>query len=195
MNTKGLALIITFSGLAFILNPAISGIGIPYPLLPGLIFQIWEIPTLVSFLLFGWKIGLPVAGINSFFLLTIYPSMSQPWYWLASFVSVTSMTLGVVIAIKLMSHRSQENHSAPLTKTLPASLALGILLRVVFMAPVMVLILSVLTSPPVALLGVMKFVLPPQAIFNVIVPLYMIPASFLIAKVINKNLKIGKVTI
>ena len=191
MNTKALALIVTFAGLAIILNPAISGIGIPFPLLPGLIFQVWEIPTIVAFLLFGWKIGLSVAGINSVFLLAVFPGMAQPWYWLGSFVSVTSMTMGVLAAIKLTNHVSAKSQPISLAKALAASLALGILFRVAFMAPVMLGILSLLNPHTIALPIVIRYVLPFQAVFNVIVPLYMIPAGFLIARVVSKNLKVG----
>jgi len=90
---------------------------------------------------------------------------------------------------------SQSNYSPnrnPLrSKTLVAYLALGVLFRVVFMAPVMLLILSILTYPSISVLGVVKVVLPLQAIFNILVPLYMIPSGYLIAKIINRNLRIG----
>lgn len=192
MNARKIALIICFAGLAIVLNPAISGIGIPYPLLPGMIFQIWEIPTVVAFLLFGLTVGFSVAAVNSAFLLVVYPGMAQPWYWLGSLVSVSSMMLGVCIARRFVSHNAPENQNPSRSKTLAAYLALGILFRVVFMAPVMLLILSTLTYPPIPVLGVVKVVLPLQAVFNIIVPLYMIPSGYLIAKIINRNLRIGK---
>jgi hypothetical protein len=191
MDARKIALVICFAGLAIVLNPVISGIGLPYPLLPGMVFQIWEIPTVAAFLLFGLTVGFSVAAINSAFLLTVYPGMAQPWYWLGSLISVSSMMLGVCIAHKLIRRNVSENQNPYRSKTLAASLALGILFRVVFMAPVMLLILSILTYPPIPALGVVKVVLPLQAIFNTIVPLYMIPSGYLIAKVINKNLKIG----
>ena len=192
LNAKELSLIITFGGLAIALNPTISGIGIPYPLLPGMIFQIWEIPTVAAFLLFGLKKGISVAGINSAFLLTIYPGMAQPWYWLGSFISVSSMMLGVYISHKIINHNYSEKIQKPSKlKILTASLALGVLFRVVFMAPVMLAILSVLTYPPLAVSRVATVVLPLQAVYNIIVPLYMIPTGYLIAKVVNRNLKVG----
>jgi riboflavin transporter FmnP len=191
VNTREIALTVCFAGLAIVLNPAISGIGIPYPLLPGMIFQIWEIPTVVAFLLFGFIVGFSVAAVNSVFLLAVYPGMAQPWYWLGSLVSVSSMMLGVWIANRIIRHTAPENRNPLRSKTLVAYLALGVLFRVVFMAPVMLLILSILTYPSISVLGVVKVVLPLQAIFNILVPLYMIPSGYLIAKIINRNLRIG----
>ena len=51
MNTKTVATIAVFSALAIALN--LSPFKIPAPFAPFLIYQIWEIPIVAAFLLFG----------------------------------------------------------------------------------------------------------------------------------------------
>src|SRR4030065_2736265 len=97
MNAKSIALIITFASLAIVLNPAISGMGIPYPLLPSLYFEVWEIPVIVACLLFGWKIAISVGLINSAFLIAVFPGMSQPYYF-TNFFAQVGMILGIYLA-------------------------------------------------------------------------------------------------
>ncbi len=191
MNAKTIASVITFAAFAIVLNPAISGVGLPYPLLPGMVFQIWEIPTVVAFLLFGLSVGFSVAAINSIFLLAVYPGMAQPWYWLGSLISVSSMMLGFLLAQRLAKRVFPNDRPFSKTKAFTVSLATSILFRVVCLAPVMVAILSFLTYPSIPVLGVVYFVLPWQAIFNIIVPLYMVPTGYLIAKIISRSLRVG----
>ncbi len=195
MNAKTVSLVITFAALAIVLNPAISGIGLPYPLLPGMVFQIWEIPTVAAFLLFGLSVGLSVAAINSVFLLAVYPGMAQPWYWFGSLISVSSMMLGFLLAQRLIDRLFPNHRPSSKAKMFTVSLASSILFRVVCMAPVMVAILSFLTYPSIPVLGVVYFVLPWQAIFNIIVPLYMVPAGYLIAMIVSRNLRVGNTLI
>ena len=195
MKAKTLGLIVTFSALAITLNPAISGFGLPFPLLPSMILQIWEIPMVAAFLLFGPKVGFSVAGVNSIFLLSIYPGSSRPWYWLGSFLSVSSMMLGVLLAQKLLTRKQDTTATLERPnsrkKIMVTSLALGMLLRVVVMAPYMFAVLALLTSPPIATVRIFTYVLPLQAIYNVVVCLYMIPTGYLIAKLISDNLRVG----
>ena len=150
MDAKTIGLIITFSALAIALNPAISGIGFPFPLFPSLILQIWEIPIVAAFLLFGLKVGFSIAGVNSIFLLAVYPGTSRPWYWLGSFFSVSIMMLGVLLAQKLLVRKQNpiRTHDKPLSrkKVMGSSLIFGMLLRVAVMAPYMFVILAFLTS-------------------------------------------------
>lgn len=193
LNAKAIALIITFSGLAIVLNPAISGVGLPYPLLPGLWFQIWEIPLIAAFLLFGFKVAVSADLLNAAFLLAVFPGPSQPYYS-TNAIATFGMILGIHLATKLVSRNASEDKSVSRTKLVSVSVALAILFRVVFMAAVMFSILyfdPIGVYPPIPAMYIVATVLPVQAVFNVIVPLYMIPSGYLIAKVISKNLKVG----
>lgn len=60
MNTKSIALIITFAAVAIALN----AVKIPSVFYPGVPYQISQIPIIVAFVLFGARIGLLVGVLN-----------------------------------------------------------------------------------------------------------------------------------
>ena len=193
MNAKSIALIITFASLAIVLNPAISGMGIPYPLLPSLYFEVWEIPVIVAFLLFGWKIAISVGLINSAFLVAVFPGMSQPYY-ATNFFAQIAMMIGIYLASRLVPGKAAEGKPVSRTKIVLASVLLAILFRVVLMWANMFFILYVdplQVYPTTPVWYIVTIIWPPQAVFNVILALYMVPSSYLIARVISRNMKIG----
>jgi hypothetical protein len=193
VDAKTTALISVFAVLAIVLNPAISGVGLPYPLLPGLYFEIWEIPIIAAFLLFGVKVALASELLNVVFLFAVFPGPSQPYYT-TNVIAVTGMILGVYMATMFVARNTSDEKPVSKAKLIRVSVALAIVFRVVFMALVMFSILyfdPVGVYPPIPVNYIVATVLPLQAIFNVILPIYMIPTSFLIAKTVSKNLKIG----
>ena len=103
MNAKILAVIIVFASLTVVLNPAVTGIGVPAPYLPFLVYQIWEVPIVVLFLLVGPKYAIPIAVLNAFVLLALFIGPgglpTGPFYNLAASLS---MLLGVYIAHKII---------------------------------------------------------------------------------------------
>ena len=192
-NAKTVALIITFTGLAVALNPAISGITFPFPLLPTLYFQIWEIPLITAFMLFGSKVALSADFLNAIFLIAFFPGLSQPYYWISAFATA-GMMAGIYLAFKLQ--QPPVPKGKPLTKTKFLSLALGLsmLFRVVIMAALMFSVLyfdPLNVYPPMPALWISVTILPPQAIFNIIMPIIIVPSSYLVAKTINRNLTIN----
>ena len=94
MNTRKLAIITIFTAIttALVLSPA----KFPAPFAPFLKYQIWEIPIVIAFLLFGPSIGLSTSIINTLLLLVVYPGdlPTGPLYNLAA---VSSMLLGVYV--------------------------------------------------------------------------------------------------
>jgi riboflavin transporter FmnP len=102
-NARSIALVTTLAGVAVVLNPAISGLGVPYPPFPSLIFNVWEIPVMVVFLLYGFKLGMGVASVNALFLFTVWPGPSRPFYALGTVVSAFSMMLGIYLMYKIFS--------------------------------------------------------------------------------------------
>ena len=193
MDAKSIALIITFAALAIVLNPAISGMGIPYPLLVGLWFQVWEIPIMVAFLLFGFKIAVAAGLINVGFLLAVFPGPSQPYYP-TNIIAQLGMMLGIYLASRILSRNASTDNPVSKPKLVSLSILLAILFRVTFMAPVMfgILYLDPLQMfPTTPAWYIVAIIWPPQAIFNVILPLYMIPSSYLIARLISRNMKVG----
>ena len=193
LNAKTIALIITFASLAIVLNPAISGIGIPYPLLPGLYFEVWEIPVLVAFLLFGWKVAISAGLINTAFLIAVFPGMSQPYYF-TNFFAQVSMIIGIYLATRLISGKIQEDKPVSSRRLVLSSVLLATFFRVVLMWANMFFILYVdplQVYPTTPAWYIVKIIWPPQAILNIILTLYMVPSSYLIARIVNRNMKIG----
>lgn len=94
MDSKAIAAIIVFSTLALVLN--LSPIKIPAPYATFLIYQIWEIPLVVAFLLYGPKVGVTVSIVNTLALLAIFQGElpTGPLYNLAA---VLSMLFGIYI--------------------------------------------------------------------------------------------------
>ena len=97
MDSRPIAAIIIFSALAIMLN--LSPIKIPAPYAPFLIYQIWEIPIVAAFLLYGSKVGVAVSILNTIALLAIFPGAlpTGPLYDLAA---VLSMLFGIYIIHK-----------------------------------------------------------------------------------------------
>ncbi len=191
-NARRIALIITFTGLAIVLNPAISGITFPFPLLPTLYFQIWEIPLIVAFMLFSFKVALSADFLNAIFLIAVFPGPTQPYYWISAFATA-GMMVGIYLASRL---RPTASEGKPLTKTKFLSLALGLsmLFRVVIMAALMFSVLyfdPINIYPPMPAMWISLTILPPQAVFNIIMPAIIVPTSYLVAKTINRNLMIN----
>ena len=72
MNTKKLALIIVFTALAISLKPATDP-KFPTPYAHFLIYQLWEIPIVIAFLIIGPIAGLAVCVINTSVLFADFP--------------------------------------------------------------------------------------------------------------------------
>ncbi|MDG7018437.1 MAG: hypothetical protein JRN73_08825 [Nitrososphaerota archaeon] len=147
---------------------------IPAPYASFLTYEVWEIPIVVAFLIFGWRAGVAVALINFLVLQLIAPGQlaTGPLYNLAA---VLLMLLGIQIAGVFTTG----------TKVaVAAATALGILVRVGGMNFLMAALMPL--PPPVG------FAIPPPllpefllliAIFNGTVALYTIPVAYWLARV------------
>jgi len=102
MDSKTIAFIIVFAALTVALN--LSPIKIPAPYAPFLIYQIWEIPIVAGFLLYGPRVGIPISIINTVVLLGVFPGElpTGPFYNLAA---VLSMLFGIYITHRFSAMR------------------------------------------------------------------------------------------
>lgn len=184
LNTKKIALGVTFAALTIVLN--ISQVKIPAPYAPYLIYQIWEIPIVAAFLLYGLIVGTLIAVINTLVLLAVFPGMliTGPIY---NFAAVMSMLFGLVIP-KIAKRNPQKYAEKSAVAMFTAS---GILFRVVIMTFVNWTFLRF--DPPVG------FGLPEEAViaslpliafFNATLAFYTIPLGYLIAKAIKSRVKV-----
>ena len=197
MKTAVLASDIVFAAVTVALNPSISGIGIPAPYAPFLEYQIWEIPIVASFLLYGAKYGVTIGILNSFVLLAIFMGPgglpAAPFY---NLIANLSMMLGVyvpqIVSKVRNQHREPEqsaNHTQKTALLITSSTVIGITLRVVVMSAVNFLVLGYgyplgYNMPQ----GAIVASLPLIALFNSTLALYTIPVGYTIANVVRARL-------
>ena len=191
MNTRAIAMTIALTAIAIVLNPAISGVGVPFPPLPRLIYNLWEIVIITAFLLMGFKSGISVAILNSAFLFAVYPGPSNSIFAIGNSVAASSMMVGIYIANRFTRKKSPKEKPFG-AKKIALSTILAMLLRIVVMAPIMFAILHFgILAPIIPDSLIVTIVLPIQAVFNITIALYTVPVGFLLAKVVGRNLKVG----
>ncbi len=189
MDTKRVALVAVFAALAIVLSPSISHISIPSPFF-GLPYQVWEIPIFVAFLVLGTRPGLLIACLASLALVAFHPTLIAVGGVLACF----AMLGGFYLAYKLVTRNVPEVAATSTRKIVIATTAGGIIFRTLVMAVQnyftlsMFLSLQGLDNSPSL---IVSFYMPMVAGFNITEPLYVIPLSYLIAKAIGPNLRIG----
>ena len=185
MNSKTISFAAIFA--AFTVAQNLSPIKIPAPYAPFLIYQIWEIPIVASFLLFGPQIGVGVTIINTLMLLAVFPGAlpTGPFYNLAA---VLGMLLGVYVALRLVQKVSILRSEAGVVACVTG---VGVLLRVGVMTVVNWILLPY--PPPVGYSmpqGLVIAWLPLIGIFNFTLALYTVPLGHFLAKVAELSTKI-----
>jgi riboflavin transporter FmnP len=123
-RARNIATIAIFAALSVFLN--ISPLKLPAPFAPYLIYQIWEIPIVTAFLLFGPVAAVTITVLNTIILMGVFPGPlpAGPLYNLAA---VLSMLLGIYVVQKLVAEHFRTRRETMLTAT---STILGIVARV-----------------------------------------------------------------
>lgn len=187
MNAKNITITAVFAALTIVLNPAISGIGIPAPYAPFLIYELWEIPIVVAVFLYGLKFGISIAALNTVALLALFPGAlpTGPFYNLAA---VLSMLFGIFIANKIrLSNKPEDSFRVKRTALYTI---FGMTLRVTIMTVINYTFLRF--PPPVGFAypeEVIIATIPLTGLFNATLSLYTIPLGSSIAKLIRSNAK------
>lgn len=184
MDSKTVAVIVVFGALTVALN--LSPIKIPAPYAPFLIYEIWEIPIVASFLLFGLKVGTPISIINTALLLAIFPGElpTGPFYNLAA---VLSMLFGIYVVQRFLPTGLAERQEIALPVIFTA---FGILFRVGFMSLVNWAFLPF--APPVGFglpVEVVVATLPVVGFFNATLALYTIPVGYFAARIVGSSME------
>ncbi len=193
MNTKTLALIIIFVALTTSLN--IAGPKIPAPYAPFLLYQLWEIPIVLAFLIIGPKSGVIITVINTLILFAVYPGALPigPFY---NLIAVFSMLLGIYLPYKLANlsckNESLSNYLRQHTKLITVSATtLGITTRVIITT--IVNYFTIQQSYPIGFSfsqGAALGFLPLSVLFNATVALYTIPIAIGIAIAVSSRFKL-----
>ena len=189
MNTKEIALIITFAALTIALAP----FRIPSVYLPGVYYRFCEIPIVVAFLVFGPKIGISIAGLNVFAEIVLFPGPAVFVGRPIVFVLVLCMFLGIYFAHWLQKRKAKLNSNANL-KTGIYYTAFGTLIRTV-VAPLVNYPFYRYVVPLLSGLSLsdayVTALIPGFIIYALTFSLFTIPIGFLIARVVSRNLNVG----
>lgn len=187
MNAKTIAAVSIFAALTIALNLPWAP-KIPAPYMPFLYYQLWEIPIVAAFLLFGPLAGVLIAIINTIVLLGMFPGSlpTGPFYNLAA---ILGMFLGVYISYILVV-RVLGRHSEVLLAVF--STAVGATLRVGLMTIVNYALLR-FPSPvgySIPELGIIAM-LPLIGLFNATLALYTVPLGQLLAKAASSGARLS----
>ncbi|MCX8170750.1 MAG: hypothetical protein N3E47_02080, partial [Candidatus Bathyarchaeota archaeon] len=130
LRSRKIALIAVFTALTVSLN-LFSPIRIPAPYAPFLIYQVWEVPIVAAFLLYGFSVGALISVVNTLVLLAVFPGalLAGPFYNLSAIVSMLLGLFSGMSAIKSMD-RGIQGYRVKSTLVLTAC---GILFRAAIM--------------------------------------------------------------
>ncbi len=184
MDTKTLASIAVFAAIAVVLN--LSPLKFAAPFAFYLFYQIWEIPIVAAFLLYGFKVGFSISIINALVLLAVFPGASPtgPFY---NLTAVLSMLLGLHLVHSFVGDRFTEKRGISIAAI---ATAVGIFTRVGIMS---IFNWVFLRFPPPFGFALGVEALPSEllviGLFNATLALYTIPIGILIARAVSLNMK------
>jgi len=181
------------------LSMALEPLRIPIFFWPGQYFHFWEVPVIIAFFLFGFKVGFSVAILDAIGYITLFPDgagiIGPPW----RIVVILTMFTGLLLAKKIVSHYfiiNDKNLQKEKRWTKPVLFftVFAIISRVVIMPFVDFAVYKFLlpfvighSIPDIYIMSLM----PAIIFFNIVVPLYTIPIAYLTSKTIHTNMKIG----
>ncbi|MEM3652336.1 MAG: ECF transporter S component, partial [Nitrososphaerales archaeon] len=138
-RTRRLAAIAVFAAVAAVIRLQSKVLSLPFPLMPALKLEIWEIPVALGLLLYGPTVGFSAGAVVLAIGLMIG---SNPTGQVYNFIAFSSMLLGMTLANKIYSRSRRFNlKGSVLTSTLG-----GIVVRVGVMVPLMLVMLPL--PPP-----------------------------------------------
>jgi riboflavin transporter FmnP len=179
MNTRTLALVVIFAALSTVLD--LSPLKIPFPPLSFLYYQLWEIPIVVVFLVYGATELILVTTINTIVLTVFFPG-GLPLGPLYNAAAILSMILGMGM-IKILVARHVPKHD---TFVVALYTTFGVLFRTACMSLVNYSILGLPYPFGYSLPNATIIVwLPLIAVFNATLALYTIPSGYALARVLK----------
>ena len=189
MNTRSIAIIITFTALCIVLIP----FRIPTLYWPGFYYYWWEIPIIAAFLLFGFKVAFSISVLNTLARMALGVTPNPLLLPLISFQPLLIMLFGVYLAQKLIQRQFLKGKIISDAKKGVYITALGVAARAMILPFIDYVNYHTLFPffvgrdfPEAYITGIM----PGIVLFNILVPLYGISIGYLVAKTVSKNLKI-----
>ena len=192
LNTKSISLIAIFAALAIIVN----AIRIPTFYLPGFFYSLYEIPILVTFIIYGFKIGflveiIHIIGQEIFFPLGPAGIVTYPMGLVVHLLMFSGIYLAnTIIKRKNVSEKGEKK--ALIYYTGFATALRGALMPIIDYSILYNILLPIAlgrTIPETYILAL----LPGFILYNVTNALYAIPIAYLIAQKVSKQLKISPI--
>ena len=188
MKTSKIAVIIAFSALTIVLNIVI----VPSLYWPGFNYRIYEIVMVVAFLLFGFKVGVAVAALNVLGQMLLFPVPGGIVAYPFGMIAVLVMMAGVYFANYLFQNRFSKGSISSARMILYLTI-LGVAARAIIMPfldygvlyHVLLPVALNVTIPETYTMSL----LPGMFVFNLTIPIYTIPISYIIAKKVNNSFK------
>jgi riboflavin transporter FmnP len=187
LNAKELSLIIIFVALTIVLDT----VRIPSGYLLGVSYRFSEIPILAAFLLFGPKIGISIAALNVPAEIMLFPLPGMILAVPFVFILTLCMLTGIYFASRYL--KSKGTPSTYKRKKGFYYTAFGTLSRTI-VAPFLLAINYKFVLPIVGfqLLDIQILALMPAlALYALTFSLYTITIGYIVARTIDKNLKVG----
>jgi riboflavin transporter FmnP len=185
MNTKSIALIISFGAIAIVLN----AVRIPSVFDPGASYQFSQIPIIVAFLLFGARIGFLVGILNMVGGLLLFSTgPSSIIVYPMGLVSVLVMFVGLYAGRRFITNSGKSRRTA-IVLTFFAVVVRGCLMPFVdygVLYHVLVPLVLGVSLPEAFIVGLV----PAFILYNVTVALYTIPLAYIVATKVGNHLKI-----
>jgi len=185
-KSRRIAAIAVFAAVAAVIRLQSKVLSLPFPLMPSLKLEIWEIPVALGLLLYGPSVGFSAGVVVLGIGLSIG---SNPTGQVYNFIAFSSMLIGMLLANKLYSRsRRFSLRGSLLTSTIG-----GIIFRVAVMVPLMLVLLPL--PPPLGFnlplwsnpLLLRSWVIA-LTLFNSLVAAYTIPLSYMIEEALVKRL-------
>jgi riboflavin transporter FmnP len=187
MRAKAVGVTAAFTALASVLNL----VKIPAPYLLGYTYQLGDIILVIAFFLFGLKIGFAVATLNMAVTMALNTSLigiiGAPYYMIA----VLTMILGAYIFLKIIKKKSINKRYGD-TKSAAYATLFAVITRTLIMLPLDFFIYGFLVAfvsgwSIANSFALITATMPLIILYNVTVPLYVIPISYYIAKRVPKQ--------
>ena len=193
MNAKAIGLIAIFTALTI----ALSQFRIPTPYPPGFTYKLFQIPIVVAFLFLGPRYGVTIAFLNMIAIEAISGAETAFLGPLYALLITLTMLLGVYISSKYFTHKTGSSEGNFDAKPAALSTAIGVISRALLLLPVDYVFLSTVWSVASGMSiteanAYVITIMPGIILFNITVPLYVIPVSYYITKKLSKSFKIGK---
>ncbi|PVX26468.1 MAG: hypothetical protein CW716_05870 [Candidatus Bathyarchaeum sp.] len=191
LNARSVSLIAVFAALAIILN----AVRIPTFYHPGFFYALYEIPILVAFMIYGFKIGflieiIHIIGQEIFFPMgpggiVVYPMGIIVHLFMFSGIFLASR----LIKRKIASGQNLNEKKKSFLSTVFATVFRGGLMPIIDYAVIYSILLPLALGRSIPEAYILSLV-PAFIIYNITSTLYAVPTAYLIARKTNNYLKL-----